>query len=279
MTRTAIRRMVLIAALLTGLAGVKLVSVAWFADRGHQAYEVSDYGGSEDAYEMLLVGNVVERWKAPNNVGVARFLRHDLSGAEHAFRDALSIDPNRCDVRFNLVITIEASGDERRAAGDVLGAQTRFQEAADLVSEADCRATTSDDSPRSTTAATTADSGPALTVPPNQTLTSSPPKVPTTQPRGESEDVPGLETSGGSDPGKQLQAAGRRIEAKLRDVREGDVTGDTGPNDAADDTPNPPDESQRNVLDERRREANRQRHQARSGVPPDQPPPVGSARW
>lgn len=278
MSRRALRRVLLIAAVVVGLAGVKLVSIAWLSARGEQAYEVSDYGGSEGAYEMLLVGNVVERWKAPNNVGVARFLRNDLAGAERAFRDALTLAPNRCEVRFNLVITIEASGDQRRAAGDVLGARTRYEEAEELVNEARCRAETDDNSPRGTTAVKTGDSGPPLTIPPNQTLTSSPPKVPTTNPHGESEDVPGMETSGGDDPGKQLQAVGRRIDAKLKDTHEGDITGDTGP-DKADDSPHAPDESQRNLLDERRREADRQRHQARSGVPSSTPLPEGIPRW
>ena len=36
----------------------------------------------------------------------------DLEGAESAFRRALELAPQRCDVRFNLVVTIEAQGDQ-----------------------------------------------------------------------------------------------------------------------------------------------------------------------
>jgi hypothetical protein len=60
--------------------------------------------------------NVVDPWRAHLGAGTAHYGRDDLAGAETAFRRALELAPERCDVRFNLVVTIEAQGD--RLVGD-----------------------------------------------------------------------------------------------------------------------------------------------------------------
>ena len=97
-------------------SGVKLVTMSWFSTRGASAYEGARYEQSATAFDRLQVLNVVEPWRAHLGSGAALNRRGDLAGAEAEFRRALELAPERCDVRFNLTVTIEAQGD--RLIGD-----------------------------------------------------------------------------------------------------------------------------------------------------------------
>ena len=97
--------------------GVKLVTMSWFSTRGVSAYDDARYDQSAAAFDRLQVLNVVDPWRAHLGSGAALYRRDDLDGAEAAFRRALDLAPERCDVRFNLVVTIEAQGD-RLVGGD-----------------------------------------------------------------------------------------------------------------------------------------------------------------
>ena len=89
----------------------KLVTMSWFSSRGAAAYDEAHYDRSLTEFDRLEVVNVIEPWRAPFGLGTARHRQGDLEGAEAAFRRALELAPERCDVRFNLVVTIEAQGD------------------------------------------------------------------------------------------------------------------------------------------------------------------------
>jgi hypothetical protein len=100
----------LIAVLLA--VSVKLVTMSWFSTRGVAAYDDASYERSAAEFDRLQWLNVIEPWRAHHGVGAALHRRDDLEGAEAAFRRALELAPGRCDVRFNLVVTIEAQGDQ-----------------------------------------------------------------------------------------------------------------------------------------------------------------------
>jgi hypothetical protein len=91
---------------------VKLVTMSWFSTRGVAAYGDESYDESVTEFDRLQLVNVIEPWRAHLGSGTALHRGDDLEGAEAAFRRALEIAPQRCDVRFNLVVTIEAQGDQ-----------------------------------------------------------------------------------------------------------------------------------------------------------------------
>jgi tetratricopeptide (TPR) repeat protein len=114
------RLLVLPLAVVLLAVGVKLVTMSWLSNRGVSAYDDDRYDQSVAAFDRLQVLNVVDPWRAHLGSGAALYGRDDLAGAEAAFRRALELAPQRCDVRFNLVVTIEARGD--RLVADAEGA-------------------------------------------------------------------------------------------------------------------------------------------------------------
>lgn len=141
------RRRLMALPLAVGLlgAGVKLVTMSWFAGDGAAAYHDDRFAASEATFDRLRTLNVIAPWRAWANIGDARFRQRDLTGAELAFTRALAEDAGRCDVRFNLAVTIEAQGD--RLMGDNVRDVTdteevdglaRYRVALDLVNAATC---------------------------------------------------------------------------------------------------------------------------------------------
>ena len=105
----------------------------------------SEYETSRDRFDRLRFLNAIDPWKAWFNIGDADFRLGDLEGAEAAFARALDEDPSRCDVRFNLAVTIEAQGDRLMGGNvrDVTEAETldgleRYRFALDIVNSATC---------------------------------------------------------------------------------------------------------------------------------------------
>ncbi len=105
------RLLVLPLAVLLLAVGAKLTTMSWLSNRGVAAHHDARYEQSAAAFDRLQVLNVVDPWRAHFGSGAALYGREDLAGAESAFRRALELAPERCDVRFNLVVTIEAQGD------------------------------------------------------------------------------------------------------------------------------------------------------------------------
>lgn len=99
--------------------GVKLVTMSWFAWSGASAYGDGQWGRAETAYRRLGVLDVVDPWLDEFGLGDALYRQGDLLGAEEAFRAALAAAPDRCEIRFNLAVTLEAQGD-LLTAGDSL---------------------------------------------------------------------------------------------------------------------------------------------------------------
>lgn len=125
--------------------GGKLLTMAWFAHDGRADYDAGRYARSEASFDRLHTLNVIDPWRAWMNVGDARYRRDDLAGAEAAFIAALDEEPGRCDVRFNLAVTIEKQGD--RLMGDnvrdvtdteELDGLARYRVALDVVNAATC---------------------------------------------------------------------------------------------------------------------------------------------
>jgi hypothetical protein len=99
--------------------GVKLVTMYVFAASGADAYADSRYARSETSFGRLEVLNVADPWRSQLGVGDARYRQGDLLGAASAFSRALELAPDRCEIRFNLAVTLEAQGD-RLYAGEEL---------------------------------------------------------------------------------------------------------------------------------------------------------------
>lgn len=127
------------------LVSIKLVSMTWFAHRGVAAYDGARYRSSASNFASLQTVNAIDRWKPWFDLGTARFRLDDLTGAEEAFGRALDLDPDRCETRFNLAVTIEADGD-RLMGGNVLEVEeadeveglARWRVALDVVNAAAC---------------------------------------------------------------------------------------------------------------------------------------------
>lgn len=106
------RRLLVLPVVIVLLAiSVKLLTMSWYSTRGVSAYDDDEYRRSAAEFDRLQILNVIEPWRAHHGAGVALYRLDDLEGAETAFREALELAPQRCDVRFNLVVTVEAQGD------------------------------------------------------------------------------------------------------------------------------------------------------------------------
>jgi len=127
------------------LVSAKLLGMSWWSRHGAAAYDDGDYATSRSEFSQLRTVNVVEPWKAWMAVGTAQFRLGDLGAAEESFTKALELNEERCDVRFNLAVTIEADGD-RRMGGDVneveetekIDGLARYRVALDLVNAGTC---------------------------------------------------------------------------------------------------------------------------------------------
>lgn len=144
--------------------GVKLVTMYWFASTGASAYADERWGRAETSYRRLGVLDLVEPWLDDLGLGDTLYRQGDLLGAEAAFRRALAADPERCETRFNLAVTLEAQGDlltagdslvddaeagpfDRRAAVGAIPDDPRaaYQDAMTIVDGRTCRTRTPDD--------------------------------------------------------------------------------------------------------------------------------------
>ncbi len=146
--RISRRRLVVMPlALALVLLSVALLGVSWWSRQGLADYDDGHYESSQVRFDQLRSVDVIDPWKAWMGIGTARFRMGDLAGAEAAFGTALELNEDRCDVRFNLVVTIEADGD-RRMGNDVnevtetekLDGLARYRVALDFANAAPCPA-------------------------------------------------------------------------------------------------------------------------------------------
>jgi hypothetical protein len=99
--------------------GIKLITMYVFAATGANAYADTRYESSETNFGRLETLNVADPWRAHVGVGDARYRQGELLAAAAAFSRALELAPDRCDIRFNLAVTVETQGD-RLYAGEEL---------------------------------------------------------------------------------------------------------------------------------------------------------------
>lgn len=103
------------AAMVCGLAAlavaVKLLTMVWLSSSGAAAYADGSYPEAAQAFDRLGVVNVVEPWRAPFGRGGALYRQGQLDAAGNEFGEALDLAPERCEIRFNLAVTMEAIGD------------------------------------------------------------------------------------------------------------------------------------------------------------------------
>ncbi|MBZ2197300.1 hypothetical protein [Occultella gossypii] len=94
-----------------------------------------EYERSQRLFTLAGFANLFEREVSPFNQGDVLFRLGDLPGAQAQFEQALGLaGPDRaCQVRVNLVLSIEAQGD---ALGDVPGAQAHYDAALAVIDEA-----------------------------------------------------------------------------------------------------------------------------------------------
>jgi Tetratricopeptide repeat len=118
--RRSTRRFLVLPLVVVALAaGIKLVTMYVFAATGANAYTDSRYESSETNFGRLETLNVADPWRAHVGVGDAQFRQGDLLAAAAAFTRALELAPDRCEIRFNLAVTLEAQGD-RLVVGEEL---------------------------------------------------------------------------------------------------------------------------------------------------------------
>ncbi len=122
------------------LLAVKLCSVVVLGEQARTAFTAGDATGVEDAAGRLGVANVVEPFKAPFALGDARALAGDLDGARSAFEVALGLAPRdgieACQIRVNLVLTLEQLGDAAKASSGLPAAKTYYDRVQAVVAEA-----------------------------------------------------------------------------------------------------------------------------------------------
>ena len=121
------RRIALVVAALATVAGVKLLTVGWLSNSGVDAYEREDFGAAEVAFERLSIANVVQRWMAPFDLGVA-------GGQRRPHRRRVGVPhrpaprPGTLWTRFNLAATIEAIGDDIQGGASNPVARQRYED-------------------------------------------------------------------------------------------------------------------------------------------------------
>ncbi len=119
--RRSPRRFLVLPLVVIALAvGIKLVTMYAFAATGADAFDDSRYASSEANFGRLKTLNVADPWRAHVGVGDARFRQGDLLAAATAFARALELAPDRCEIRFNLAVTLEAQGDKLYAGEDLI---------------------------------------------------------------------------------------------------------------------------------------------------------------
>lgn len=78
-----------------------------------EEFETGQYAEAVDGFDTLDGVNMVERWKAPFNLGTARYMDGDpwlaVSDLERALERVP--DEDRCMVQINLALALEAGGD------------------------------------------------------------------------------------------------------------------------------------------------------------------------
>lgn len=114
---------------------------------GERAWRDSDHVAAARWFGLNTNLNLVQRWIAPYNIGVAAHSRGRWSEAVDAFTAATEVAPDSviCRIALNHALSLERWGDALKDADDLSGARTRYREAEQVLAEAEnCSAEGSD---------------------------------------------------------------------------------------------------------------------------------------
>ena len=122
------------------LVATKLLTMVSLGDEALRAYSSGNVTGTEEAGKRLGFLNLIEPHKAPFARGDARVLAGDYDGARAAFEESLALAPpdsrEACQVRVNLVLSLEKLGQAAQTAGRADQAKQYFDRVQQVVSAA-----------------------------------------------------------------------------------------------------------------------------------------------
>jgi hypothetical protein len=120
--------------------------------RGRDDYGAEHYNAAAAAFENTLLGNALESWVAPYDLGTARYRQGEFAAARDQLEDALALAPaaQECRVRINLALADEALGDAAVADGDVLAARADWAAGQAVLAQGGCTTEGDDASDRPT---------------------------------------------------------------------------------------------------------------------------------
>lgn len=122
------------------LVALKLLTMVAAGHQARSAYEAGQVTAVEQAAGRLGFLNVIERYKAPFARGDARVLAGDVEGGREAFEEALQVAPRdaveACQIRVNLVLSLEKLGDAAKAASGLPAAKSYYDRMQVVVAEA-----------------------------------------------------------------------------------------------------------------------------------------------
>lgn len=129
---------VVVTVLLLGGVLTKLVSMQVAQVLGERAWRSGDVATAQRHFAVTGRLNVVQRWIAPFNRGVAASSNRDWDDAVGWFEEAMGLAPDsaRCRIALNWTWTLEAAADEHTAAGDRTGAVNRLTAARAVLGQA-----------------------------------------------------------------------------------------------------------------------------------------------
>lgn len=135
------RRMMLLSipvAVVVLLLAAKLLSVSIASAQLDAAFAKGDAAGVHSAAGVLKFVNVIEPYKAWFNDGDGYVLDGDFAAAKTEFEKALSLAPQAesCQVRVNLVLTLEKLGDAKAQARDGAAAKSLYDQGVKVVDDA-----------------------------------------------------------------------------------------------------------------------------------------------
>lgn len=122
------------------LVAVKLLSMVAIGNQARSAYDAGQVTAVEQAAARLGFLNLIERHKASFARGDARVLAGDFDGARESFEEALSVAPRdaveACQIRVNLVLSLEKLGDAAKASSGLDAAKPFYDRMQVVVGEA-----------------------------------------------------------------------------------------------------------------------------------------------
>ncbi|MEO7058398.1 MAG: tetratricopeptide repeat protein [Lapillicoccus sp.] len=122
------------------LVALKLLTMVGFGQTARDAYAAGDVTAVQGAGARLGFLNYIERHKAPFALGDALVLAGDFAGARTYFERALEVAPQdgleACQVRVNLVLSLEKLGDAAKASSGLAAAKPYYDRVEVVVGEA-----------------------------------------------------------------------------------------------------------------------------------------------